>query len=78
MKKLLTVLLVFSLLVTSASAALGEGDKVINIGVTSGLLPNTGVVLPFFSAGLTSLWCVFIALGLVMNVALQQRDPDAV
>ena len=46
----------------------------INIGVCSGLLPNTGVVLPFFSAGLSSLVCTFTALGLVMNVALQRPD----
>ncbi len=46
----------------------------INIGVCSGLLPNTGVVLPFFSAGLSSLVCTFTALGLVMNVSLQRPD----
>ncbi len=48
----------------------------INIGVCSGLLPNTGVVLPFFSAGLSSLVCSFTALGMVMNVALQRSDPS--
>ena len=48
----------------------------INIGVTSGLLPNTGVVLPFFSHGISSLLCMFVCLGLVMNVALQRREAD--
>lgn len=37
MKKLLAVLLALSLLVMSATAALAEGDKVVNIGVTSTL-----------------------------------------
>ena len=37
MKKLFAVLLVISLLVTGVSTALGEGDKVVNIGVTSTL-----------------------------------------
>ncbi len=59
--------------------AVGAGTFVglqvfINIGVTSGLLPNTGVVLPFFSAGLSSLICVFAAMGLVMNVSLQRSE----
>lgn len=49
----------------------------INIGVCSGLLPNTGVVLPFFSAGRSSLVCTFTAIGLVMNVSLQRKvDSD--
>ena len=48
----------------------------INIGVTSGILPNTGVVLPLFSHGISSLLCVFICLGLVMNVALQSRGSE--
>ena len=47
-----------------------------NVGVTSGILPNTGVVLPFFSHGISSLLCVFVCLGLVMNVALQHREID--
>ena len=46
----------------------------INIGVCSGLLPNTGVVLPFFSAGLSSLVCSYTAVGLVLNVGLQRDD----
>lgn len=48
----------------------------INIGVTSGILPNTGVVLPFFSHGISSLLCTFACLGLVMSVALQRREAD--
>ncbi|MBQ4425378.1 MAG: FtsW/RodA/SpoVE family cell cycle protein [Lachnospiraceae bacterium] len=85
----LFALLVFLCFRTAARAAdlsgrliaVGAGTFIglqafINIGVTCGLLPNTGVVLPFFSAGLTSLWCVFIALGLVMNVSLQRKDPE--
>ena len=37
MKKLLAVILALSLLLTGATAALAEGDKVVNIGVTSTL-----------------------------------------
>lgn len=43
----------------------------INIGVVTGLLPNTGLPLPFISYGLTSLVSLFIGLGVVMNVRLQ-------
>lgn len=43
----------------------------LNIGVTTGLLPNTGVTLPFVSYGLTSLVSLFIGIGFVLNVGLQ-------
>ncbi len=42
-----------------------------NIGVTTFLLPNTGLPLPFVSYGLTSLMSCFIGMGFVMNVRLQ-------
>ncbi|MBP3295804.1 MAG: rod shape-determining protein RodA, partial [Lachnospiraceae bacterium] len=35
----------------------------INIGVTTGLLPNTGLPLPFVSYGLTSLVSLYIGMG---------------
>ncbi|MBR1770449.1 MAG: rod shape-determining protein RodA [Lachnospiraceae bacterium] len=42
-----------------------------NIGVTTFLLPNTGLPLPFVSYGLTSLMSCFIGIGFVLNVRLQ-------
>ena len=48
----------------------------VNIGVCIKLLPNTGLPLPFFSAGLSSLLSLFISLGLVMNVSLQRKEES--
>ena len=45
----------------------------INIGVATKLLPNTGVPLPFVSYGLTSLVSLYIGIGFVLNVGLQQK-----
>ena len=45
----------------------------INICVTTGLMPNTGLTLPFVSYGLTSLVSFCIGIGLVLNVGLQVR-----
>ena len=42
-----------------------------NIGVTTFILPNTGLPLPFVSYGLTSLMSCFIGIGFVLNVRLQ-------
>ncbi len=44
----------------------------INIGMTIGLAPITGITLPFISYGGSSLLSSFIALGLIVNVGLNQ------
>ena len=48
-------------------------QSTINICVTTGLFPNTGVPLPFVSYGLTSLLVLFAGMGFVMNVRLQKE-----
>ena len=48
-------------------------QSTINICVTTGLMPNTGLPLPFVSYGLTSLLCLFIGMGFVLNVRLQRQ-----
>ncbi|SFP94211.1 rod shape determining protein RodA [Lachnospiraceae bacterium XBB1006] len=45
----------------------------VNVCVNTGLMPNTGLTLPFVSYGLTSLVSMYIGIGLVLNVALQPR-----
>lgn len=54
-------------------AALVGFQSLVNIGVASGLLPNTGIPLPFVSYGLTSLLSLYIGVGLVLNVGLQKK-----
>ncbi|MBQ6884437.1 MAG: rod shape-determining protein RodA [Clostridia bacterium] len=41
---------------------------IINIGMCVALLPVIGVTLPFFSAGGTSLICMYLGVGLVLSV----------
>ncbi|MCM1258123.1 MAG: rod shape-determining protein RodA [Roseburia sp.] len=45
----------------------------VNICVATGLMPNTGLPLPFVSYGLTSLLTLYIGVGFVLNVGLQPR-----
>jgi rod shape determining protein RodA len=45
---------------------------VVNVGMVAGLMPVTGIPLPFFSAGGSSIWSSFLALGLVNNVRLRR------
>lgn len=77
---LITVVTVRCYLIASESA--GRRDRIIaagmaswigfqsyiNLGVATGLLPNTGIPLPFVSYGLTSLLCLYFGLGLVQSI----------
>lgn len=44
-----------------------------NIGMTMGIMPITGIPLPFVSAGGTSMMATWIAVGLLENVRLHAR-----
>ena len=49
-------------------------QSVINIGMCTSVLPVIGVTLPFFSAGGTSLLCLFLGVGLVLNVYMHRNS----
>lgn len=49
-------------------------QTVINIGMCTSVLPVIGVTLPFFSAGGTSLLCLFLGIGLVLNVYMHRNS----
>ena len=44
----------------------------VNVGMGAGLMPVTGIPLPFMSFGGSSIWTFFLALGLVNNVRLRR------
>lgn len=54
-------------------AALIGFQGFVNICVVTGLMPNTGLPLPFVSYGLTSLLTLYGGIGLVLNVSLQTK-----
>ena len=45
----------------------------LNIGVVTGLLPTTGISLPFFSYGGSSIVTLFAAMGIVSGVKKRSR-----
>lgn len=82
---LLIFLITFKCFLIAARAADGQGriiaagmgswigfQSFLNIGVATGLLPNTGIPLPFVSYGLTSLVCLYAGIGFVLNVRMQE------
>ena len=59
-------------LICIGMAALIAGQSFVNLCVVTGLMPNTGLTLPFVSYGLTSLVSLYMGLGMVLNVELQR------
>ncbi len=49
-------------------------QSVINIGMCTSVLPVIGITLPFFSAGGTSLLCLYLGVGLALNVYKHRND----
>jgi cell division protein FtsW len=49
----------------------------MNLGVVSGLLPSTGLNLPFFSQGGSSLVANCAAMGLLASMTVQQKPAEA-
>ncbi|MGI8881824.1 MAG: putative lipid II flippase FtsW [Jatrophihabitans sp.] len=66
----------FIRLATSGTAVWLCGQALINIGYVTGLLPVTGIPLPFVSAGGTSLVLTMGVLGMLVSFA--RHEPDAV
>src|SRR5262245_48061124 len=61
----------FGRLLAVGIVALLATQTIINVGMTVGLLPVTGITLPLLSYGGSSLLFTCLALGLLMNVAMR-------
>ncbi|HXX39639.1 MAG TPA: putative lipid II flippase FtsW [bacterium] len=68
----------YSALLTSGLTTMIVGQAVVNIGVVSGLLPITGVPLPFISFGGSSLVLSYIAVGILLNISQYAHEEERV
>ena len=63
-------------LICVGMATLVGFQSFVNICVVTGLMPNTGLPLPFVSYGLTSLVTIYFGIGIVLNVGLQSNNKN--
>ncbi len=47
---------------------------IVNVGMCLSILPVIGITLPFFSAGGTSLLCLYLGIGMVLSVYIHKDD----
>ncbi len=64
----------YSFLVASGISSLILLQAFVNIGVVIGVLPSTGITLPFISAGGTSLVMFMLMVGVLLNVSAKGRS----
>lgn len=65
----------FGMLLATGITCWVTAEAVINIGATIGVLPVTGIPLPFVSFGGSSLVVVMAGTGILANIAGQERRP---
>lgn len=63
-------------LLCTGMAALVGFQAFTNIAVATGVFPNTGLPLPFISYGVSSLVSLYIGIGIILNVGLQQSKLE--
>jgi cell division protein FtsW len=66
-----------SLLVATGMTAMIVVPGAINAAVVMGLLPTTGLTLPFLSHGSNSLVCTAVALGILLRIGAHEAPPRA-
>jgi len=67
----------FGMLLAGGLAAWFGVQAIVNLGGVTGLMPVTGLTLPFFSAGGSSLFVSMIAAGLLLSVARRVNSTTA-
>jgi rod shape determining protein RodA len=65
----------FGFLLATGIVAMLTFHIVVNIGMTIGIMPITGIPLPFMSYGGSAILTNFAAIGVLLNI-YSQRDRD--
>ncbi len=65
----------YGVLIVSGVVTMFAFQILVNVGMASGIMPITGLPLPFVSAGGSSMWTNMLAVGLVFSVGIRGEKP---
>ncbi|HEY5658392.1 MAG TPA: FtsW/RodA/SpoVE family cell cycle protein, partial [Myxococcota bacterium] len=68
----------FPLLVAFGMTSLIAVPALVNAAVVMGVVPTTGLTLPFLSHGSNSLCCAALAVGMLLRAGSREAPPEAV
>jgi len=63
----------FGALIVTGVVAMLAFHILVNVGMTSGMMPVTGIPLPLISYGGSAMWSNLLAIGLVININLRRQ-----
>lgn len=66
----------YGMLVATGITAVIAFQSIINIGVVTNTIPNTGQPLPFISYGGTSLLFLMAMVGMLLNISRYPKDRE--
>ena len=49
-------------------------EVLVNVGMTIGIMPVTGIPLPFLSYGVSALTTNMLSIGILLNIAMQRTN----
>ena len=63
----------YGLLLAAGAVSIFFFHLIINVGMTLGMMPITGLPLPFITAGGSTLLTSLMAIGIILNVGLRRQ-----
>jgi len=63
----------YGILIATGVVSMFTFHILVNVGMTSGIMPVTGIPLPLISAGGSAMWSNMVAVGLMLSVNLRRR-----
>ena len=63
----------YGMLLASGAVSIFFFHLIINVGMTLGMMPITGLPLPFITAGGSTLLTSLMAIGIILNVGLRRQ-----
>lgn len=64
---------VYGMLISTGIVSMFTFHILVNVGMTSGIMPVTGIPLPLISAGGSAMWSNMASIGLLLSVNLRHR-----
>jgi len=62
----------FGMLLATGIATMLTFEVLVNVGMTIGIMPVTGIPLPFLSYGVSALTTNMLSIGILLNIAMQR------
>lgn len=62
----------FGMLLATGIGAMLSFEVLVNVGMTIGIMPVTGIPLPFLSYGVSALTTNMLSIGLLLNISMQR------